>query len=346
MALQAHLVYRFAMDRRAFLATLPLVAGVRMGAAAEATVQTVLGPVPAADLGLTLVHEHVLVDFIGADRVRADRYRADDVFRVALPFLNEAKRLGLRTLVECTPAYLGRDPVLLRRLAEATGLHILTNTGYYGAANDRYVPAHAWRASPDELAARWIAEARGGIDGTGIRPGFQKVGVDSGPLSEIDGKLVVAAARTHLATGLTIAVHTGDGVAARETLKALEREGVGPSAYVWVHAQNEQDRAVQVALAAAGAWVELDGVGPRTAAAHADAVADLTRRGHLGRLLVSQDAGWYHVGEPGGGSYRPYSFLLETFVPALRERGLTDAQVRTLLVENPARAFAIGVRRR
>jgi phosphotriesterase-related protein len=157
---------------------------------------------------------------------------------------------------------------------------------------------------------------------------------------------VVAAARTHLATGLTIAVHTGDGVAARETLKALEREGVGPSAYVWVHAQNEQDRAVQVALAAAGAWVELDGVGPRTAAAHADAVADLTRRGHLGRLLVSQDAGWYHVGEPGGGSYRPYSFLLETFVPALRERGLTDAQVRTLLVENPARAFAIGVRRR
>src|SRR5688500_1922553 len=112
------------MDRRAFLATLPLVVGVRKGDAAEATVQTVLGPVAAADLGLALVHEHVLVDFIGADRVRADRYRADDVFRVALPFLSEAKRLGLRTLVDCTPAYLGRDPVLLRRLAESTGVHI------------------------------------------------------------------------------------------------------------------------------------------------------------------------------------------------------------------------------
>ncbi len=333
------------MDRRGFLATLPLLVPVRETAAAEATAQTVRGPVPAADLGLTLVHAHVLGDFIGAERVRADRYHADDVYRVALPFLAEAKRQGLRTLVECTPAYLGRDPVLLRRLSEETGLPILTNTGYYGAARDRYLPAHAWRESADELAARFVAEARDGIDGTGTRPGFLKIGVDSGPLSEIDGKLVAAGARCHLATGLTIAVHTGDGVAAREVVSALRREGVGPSAYVWVHAQNEQDRRIQVELAAAGAWVELDGVAPRTLAAHADAVADLVRRGHLGRLLVSQDAGWYHVGEPGGGTYRPYAFLLETFVAALRERGLTDAQVRTLLVLNPARAFAIGVRR-
>ena len=294
------------MDRRDFLAGLSLLvpaAGAR-AAGNEAKVETVLGPVAASDLGLTLVHEHVLVDFIGADRVRPDRYSADDVFRTALPFLNAAKERGLRTLVECTPAYLGRDPVLLRRLSEAAGLHILTNTGYYGAARDRYVPAHAWREGADELAARWIKEARDGIDGTGIRPGFLKIGVDSGPLSDIDRKLVVAAARCHLATGLTIAVHTGDGAAARDIVAALGGEGVAPSAYVWVHAQNEQARSVQVEVAAAGAWVELDGVGPTSASAHADAVADLARRGHLGRLLVSQDAGWYHVGEPGGGSYR------------------------------------------
>jgi phosphotriesterase-related protein len=155
---------------------------------------------------------------------------------------------------------------------------------------------------------------------------------------------VVAAARCHLGTGLAIAIHTGDGAAALDILAVLRTEGVAPSAYVWVHAQSEQDRALHVKAAAAGAWIELDGIGPDTLAAHADAVADLVRRGHLQRLLVSQDAGWYHVGEPGGGSYRGYTFLLEALPAALLERGLTEAQVRVLLVENPARAFAVGVR--
>jgi phosphotriesterase-related protein len=333
------------MDRRRFLATLPLLPPALSGGAEGPRVETVRGPVPARELGLTLVHEHVLVDFVGADRVSPDRYRTDDVFRTALPFLAEAKERGLRALVECTPAYLGRDPLLLRRLSEATGLHVLTNTGYYGAAGDRFVPPHAYRESADELARRWIAEAEEGIGVTGVRPGFLKIGVDAGSLSPIDRKLVAAAARCHLVTGLTIAVHTGDGAAALDMLAVLRAEGVAPSAYVWVHAQDEQDRALHVKAAAAGAWLELDGVGPTTLAAHADAVADLARRGHLARLLVSQDAGWYHVGEPGGGSYRGYAFLLEALPAALEDRGLSEAQVAALLVENPARAFAVGVRR-
>jgi phosphotriesterase-related protein len=330
------------VHRRDFLAALPapLLARELSGP----TVETVLGPVSASDLGLTLAHEHVMVDFVGADQVSRDRYDPDEVFRTALPFLEEARKAKVRTLVECTPAFLGRDPRLLRRLSEATGLRILTNTGYYGAANDKYVPRHAWQEDADVLAARWVAEARDGIEGTGVRPGFLKIGVDEGPLSDIDRKLVVGAARAHRATGLTIAVHTGDGEAARAIVKTLATEGVAPAAYVWVHAQNEQDRRIHVELARAGAWVELDGVAPQTLAAHADAVADLVRRGHLARLLVSQDAGWYHVGEPAGGSYRGYSFLIERLVPALRDRGLSAAQVDTLLVRNPARAFTIGVR--
>src|SRR5918993_3781576 len=91
-------------------------------------IQTVTGGVPAERLGLTLMHEHVLVDFIGADKVSARRYNADEAFKAVLPHLRQARGLGCETLAECTPAYLGRDPVLLRRLSEASGLHILTNT--------------------------------------------------------------------------------------------------------------------------------------------------------------------------------------------------------------------------
>jgi phosphotriesterase-related protein len=155
------------------------------------------------------------------------------------------------------------------------------------------------------------------------------------------GALVAAGALTHLATGLTLAIHTGDGRAAHEILGVLEANGVSPQAYVWVHAQNEADPASRARAAERGAWVELDGVSPKTLDAHVAAVLDLRARKRLDHVLVSQDAGWYHVGEQGGGNYRSYAFLFDGFVPALRTAGLGEGEIRTLLVENPARAFAV-----
>jgi phosphotriesterase-related protein len=340
------------VDRRAFLTTLaagvPLVRPslARVGAGPdEGRILTVSGPVEASAVGPALVHEHVLVDFVGAERVSRSRYDVDEVVRTVVPRLLALRAAGCRTLFEATPAYLGRDPLLLRRLAGASGLRLVTNTGYYGAAGDRYVPAHAWRESASELAARWTAEFHDGIEGTGIRPGFIKIGVDEGSLSAIDRKLVEAAALCHLRTGLTIAVHTGDGEAALDTLATLRRRGVAPEAWVWVHAQNTPDRPTQDWAARVGGRVELDGVSPDGLEAHARAVLDMARRGLLGHVLVSQDAGWYHVGEAGGGTWRPYTFLFERFVPALRAKGLTEDAIRTLLVVNPARAFALRVRR-
>lgn len=332
--------------RRGFLAALAggaasaLVPG-RAHATSVAAFQSVRGPLGAAALGTTLVHEHVLVDFGGAASASRSRYDPDEAFRVALPHLQELRGRGCQTFFECTPAYLGRDPLLLRRLSEASGLQIVTNTGYYGAARDIAVPKHAYGETPKQLAARWTAEFEKGIEGTGIRPGFVKIGVDPGPLSPIDRKLVEAGALTHLATGLTLAVHTGDGRAALEILGVLAEFGVAPEAYVWVHAQSEPDRATRAWAAQQGAWVELDGISPRTLDSHVEAVLDLQRRNRLDRVLVSQDAGWYHVGEPGGGSYRSHAFLFDGFVPALRAAGLAEAEIHALLVQNPAEAFAI-----
>ncbi len=338
------------MKRRAFLSLLPPLGAVAAGATpaprlapgpARPCVHTVRGPVAPGDLGITLTHEHVLVDFVGADKVSRDRYDADEVFKAALPHLLAARAKGCRTLVECTPAWLGRDPALLKRLSEASRLHLVTNTGYYGAAEHKFVPPQAHSETADQLAARWTAEFRDGIEGTGIRPGLLKIGVDKGRLSSLDRKLIVAAARCHRQTGLPIGVHTGDGAAALDILETLKAEGVSPSAYLWIHAQNEGDRAVHVKAAEAGAWVEFDGIGPPALDGHVEAVTDMIGRGHLARLLVSQDAGWYHVGEPGGGSYRGYTYLFEAFLPALRQKGATEAQVRTLIVENPARALTV-----
>ena len=216
-------------------------------------VNTVSGPIRPDDLGVTLPHEHVLVDFVGADKVSPDRYDRDEAFQIILPHLRRLRELGCKSLVECTPAYLGRDPLLLKRLSEASDLRLLTNTGYYGAGAGKYLPKHAFQEDADQLAKRWLDEWHNGIEGTGIRPGFIKTGVDAGPLTEVNRRIVQAAARTHMKSGLTIAGHTGDGLAALEQLDVLQKEGVHGNAWIWVHAQNEKDLAIHRQAAARAA---------------------------------------------------------------------------------------------
>jgi phosphotriesterase-related protein len=305
---------------------------------------TVTGLVEAEKLGTTLPHEHVMVDFIGADKVSRDRYDRDRAFQQVLPQLKEVRQKGCRSLVECTPAYLARDPVLLKRLSKASGLQILTNTGYYGARNGKFLPEHVHQESADQLAKRWLAEWKDGIDGTGVRPGFIKIGVDKGPLTEVNRKLVEAAAKTHLESGLTIACHTGDGAAAMQEMAILREHGVAPSAWIWVHAQNERDTDLHRRAAEQGGWVEFDGIGPETIDRHIKLVQAMKQHGLLDRVLLSHDAGWYSVGEPNGGQFRPFTTLFEQFLPALKKASISDEEIQLLTVQNPARAFAIRVR--
>ncbi|MEZ5276485.1 MAG: hypothetical protein R3F07_08915 [Opitutaceae bacterium] len=308
-------------------------------AATQWTIETVRGPVPASQLGLALEHEHILVDFIGADRVNTDRYDPNEVFRVALPHLEAAAAWGVKALFECTPAYLARDPLLLKRLSEASGLHLVTNTGLYGAANDTFLPDYAFTETAAELAARWTEEARDGIDGTGIKPGFIKTAVDREPdLSPVDRKLIEAAALTHRETGLTIAVHTGAGPGL-EILAVLEEYGVRPDAFIWVHAQSATDEAILEA-ARTGAWISLDGINRNSLERHAAALALLKDKGLLDRALLSHDAGWFDPEKPGGGTYRGYQTLFTDFIPLLHERGFTADEIARTLTGNVAEAFA------
>jgi phosphotriesterase-related protein len=307
-------------------------------------VLTVQGPISPEELGITLMHEHVMVDFIGADQIRKDRYDPKEVFETVLPYLKQVAKLGCRTLVECTPAYIGRDAALLLQLSRASGLHLLTNTGYYAAADHKYVPRHAYEESADQLARRWIDESKGGIEGTRIKPGLIKIGVSKAPLAAIDRKIVQAAAKTHKATGLTIASHTGGGIAAMEQLDILQSEQVSASAFVWVHAHSEPDRDRHKQAAERGAWVEFDGINRNNLERDVKSVQNMLNAGHLERILLSMDAGWYHVGEPRGGKFRDYEDLLAQFVPALKQAGLTGTQIRTLLIDNPARCLSPVIR--
>jgi len=282
--------------------------------------------------GTVLVHEHVLVDFAGAAKVSRASYNRDEVFRVALPFLEALKQQGCVRMLECTPNFVGRDPVLLARLQEASGVELWTNTGLYAARNFLFLPDYAHKENARQLARRWVREAKEGVEG--MKPRFIKIGVDRGPLPELSRKIVTAAALASRETGLPVCAHTGDGLAAQEQLDILTRNKVAPSKFVWVHAQNERDFAVHEKMARAGAWVEFDGISPQGLDWHLRCVQNLAAKGLLNRTLISHDAGWYHVGEEGGGRFRGYTYLFTDFAPKL-----DAAVVRQLLVENPGVAF-------
>jgi phosphotriesterase-related protein len=339
------------LNRRTFLGALGAALWPRVASPADEWTYAVTGRVRTASLGVTLPHEHVMVDFGGAAIASRSRYDADEVFRLVLPHLERLKSAGCRTLVECTPAFLGRDPQLLVRLSRASDVTLLTNTGYYGAGQDKYVPAHAFDEPAESLASRWTREFEEGIEGTAVRPGFIKTGVDKGPLSEIDRKLVKAAALCHRRTGLVICCHSGNAEAAMGALDVVRAEGVSPEAFVWVHAQNEPDPAVLVRVARAGAWVSVDGIRPSSLAENLTRVRALIEGGATDRVMLSQDAGWYRVGEEGGGEFAPFTPLFEEFLPALRRAVTREDEVQAMVERNPARAFAVrrrlagGVRR-
>lgn len=307
----------------------------------EGKIYTVTGEISPSEMGLTLIHEHILVDFIGADSTGYHRWDKDSVVQKVLPFLEEIKKRGVKTLVECTPSYLGKDPVLLQKLTEASGIQFITNTGYYGAVEGKYLPAHALTESAEELAKRWVKEFQEGIEDTGVRPGFIKISVNSGaPLSEMDKKLVRAAAFTHRETGLLIVSHTGTWETANAEIDVLKEEKIDLSHFVWVHAQAEKDFENYKKAAEEGVWISLDGIA-WDIPGHLERIVYCKENGLLDHVLLSHDAGWYSPGEPDGGDFKGFTALFDDLIPMLKEKGFTQSELDLMLIQNPGKAFSI-----
>lgn len=340
------------ISRRGFLARCALAVPVLGGSGwlraagnpVRSNVQTVLGPVPANRLGFTLPHEHVMCDFIGAAETGRHRWDVEAVVKRMLPVLVQLKERGVTGFIDCTPAYIGRDPRVLKRLALAAGLHIVTNTGYYGGAGDKFVPRHAYEESVEKLADRWIREWENGIEDTGVKPGFMKIGVDEikteeSPLSAIDGKLVQAAARASKATGLPVVCHTGGGWAGLAAATLFIKEGGSPGRFTVAHADGH-GLPINLRTAELGVWVSFDGISRRPLEQHLKLVTAMTEK-HSDRLLLSHDNGWYWVGQENGGEVRDFNHLADIFLPALRKSGVGDNLIRVLTVDNPGRAFSV-----
>ena len=306
-------------------------------------IQDVTDLAPAQNDAIWLSHEHILVDFIGADSINPEEWNDEDVRQIMLPYLNDLKKFDVRYFVDATPNYLGRDVKLLEKISKASGIKIITNTGLYGARNHLYIPEYAFDKTAEELASMWIDEFENGIDNSEIKPGFIKISVNmADPLHEMDEKLVRAACLTHSKTGLTIGSHTGEAKGLWPQLEILEDMKVDPSAFIWIHAQNESDPQNYLKAAELGCWISLDGLGWELEG-HLQKIIFARDNQILNRILISHDAGWFDP-QKETQQVTPYTNIFEKLIPKLDSVGFGPDDIQMLLSTNPRKAFTIGIR--
>ena len=336
---------------------------------------TVLGPVPAAALGVTLMHEHVLNDcrcwwhrpkdpargrfacepvnpgILGELRmdpfVNLDNLSLDDE-RLAAAELALAANEGCRTVVDPTCRGIGRNPEALARISRATGLNIIMGGGYYLEASH---PPALTRMSSDDIAAEILRDATEGVNGTGVRIGLiGEIGV-SADFTPAEEKSLRGAARAAAATDLPLMVHLPGWVRhGGRVLDIATEEGADLNRTVLCHMNpSHDDPAYQEALAARGAFIEYDmigmdfwyadqGVQCPSEEQNARAIAGLVARGFASQILLSQDVFLKMMLTRHGGF--GYAYLQRHFLPRLMRHGVPDSAIQTMMVANPCRLFA------
>lgn len=277
----------------------------------------------------------------GLDSNEAGSYDEDAALKQIIPYLRNLNTKGVRTIFDCTTAFFGRRVDLLEKISKVSGIQIVTNTGYYGAANDRYIPKFAYSESVEDISKRWISEFENGIDGTTIKPGFIKLAFDAGTPSEIDKKLFEAGVLAHKKTGLTLAVHTAENQEAIETqLNILKKHNVNFNASIWVHANKMEDVNYLLEKASQGLWISLDGVNDSNTEQYINILKKFQTENLLEKVLISHDGNSY----PRGRDIRPYDAISNKLIPEMKLAGFSDKDIDQLLVENPKNAFLISTK--
>ena len=350
-----------------------------MPASVSGQIQTVLGALAPDAVGVTLAHEHLLIDFkvmFAEPAAAVDRARAQEPVSLAnlgwvrqhfnanldnLRLLDEQvaqdeillfKHAGGRTVVDPTPATLGRDPRALVRIARGTGLNVVMGSGYYVAASH---PSDMDRRTVDELAREMSTDVTSGVGDTGVRAGLIGEIGTTYPWTDNEKKVLRAAVIAQRETGAPLMIHPGRHPAMpMELAEFVQKEGGDLRRTIMCHlCRTIADVRAVIDLARTGIWLEYDLFGmensyypynpsfdmPNDGGRMAHVLA-LIAAGHQKQLLLSHDIA-YKTSLVKYGGYG-YHHLLVNVVPRLRAKGVDDAGLRRLLVENPARAFAFA----
>ncbi len=323
-----------------------------------ATVQTIRGPVDTADLGRTYMHEHVFVlDADAQQNYPAEWGSEDDRVADAVEKLEALAAQGIRSIADPTVIGLGRYIPRIQRIAEQVpDLHIIPATGCYTYDQvpfflyyrDPALHAAIGLGESDPMIDMFVGDITEGIAGTGVKAAFLKCAIDHNGLTAGVERVMRAVARTHRQTGAPITVHTHPGSETGLVVKRVlcEDEGVDPTRVVLGHSGDSSDLDYLSALADAGFILGMDRFGinvETTFEARADTLVAMCERGYADRMVLAHDAACYidwmdpRVREML--TQWNYLHIHDDVLPYVRERGVTEAQVETMLVDTPRRYF-------
>lgn len=318
-------------------------------------VETFRGPVDGALLGSTLIHEHVFVRNPELEvNLADDEWDPDSAVDAAVAGLEELFELGVRTVVDLTVPGLGRDVALVARVAERTRVHLVAATGWYTSnVLPVYFRFHGPGLAidgPDPLVELFLRDIREGIAGTGIRAAMIKVMTDVEGFTPDVTRVMAAAAATHEETGVAIATHSHP--ASRNGLEQqafLVEHGVAPDRIVIGHCGDTTDLVYLTEIMDRGSTIGMDRFGMEHVLPDADrvrTVAALVDAGYADRMVLSHDAAFYsHVTPPAWRAVAAPRWRMDTIhrlvLPMLREAGVRDASLRTMLEDNPRRLLEV-----
>jgi phosphotriesterase-related protein len=314
-------------------------------------INTVLGPCRAADLGIALMHEHLLIGWPGWEAdTAAPPVSRKDMITLCVDRMLELKALGLRTFLDPCPIDLGRDVEFMAEVSQATGVHVIAATGLY-KEDQGATPYFKFRAqftdATSEMAEVFTKELTEGVGSTGIKPGIIKVATQAHRIAPYEEMVLRAAARAAKATGTPITTHTDEGTMGREQLDILASEGLDARRVIVGHSCGTADLRYHVELLDRGCTLGFDRFGLeiiqpdrlRTAA-----LIGLLGIGFEKQLVLSHDSVWCWRGRslPVPESLVPHwkpTHVFQTIIPRLRDAGVPQAKIDAMLVDNPRRFF-------
>jgi phosphotriesterase-related protein len=315
-------------------------------------VQTVRGPIDASKLGFTLPHEHVFAGSAGILQTWPELFGGRTTF--ANRVVDKLKRMrdeGVDTIVDVTPADIGRDIRFIEDVSRRSGMQIVVCTGHW-----LYPSLSMAARSVEELVAFFVLEIERGIDGTDIKPGVIKVATDREGVTPFIDKALRAAARASKATGIPVTTHTYavDRIGEKQA-EIFEAEGLNPAVVCLGHSDDMDDMSYLTGLAKRGYTLGMDhmplglrgpGSGLLSWQTRAESIKKLIDAGFTEKIFLSND--WYFdVSIAATGAMatlekiNPDGMLFATrkTIPYLKQLGATDRDIRTITVENPRRFF-------
>jgi predicted metal-dependent phosphotriesterase family hydrolase len=298
------------------------------------TVRTVLGDIDARVLGTTLMHEHIICGISDEQTIRED-----DVVEDLQAYLG----CGGRSIVELTNTGMGQRADALERLSNASGVIIVAGTGFYV---EKWHPPLVSKSTIAELETFMVHEIEDGIGESAVRAGIiGEIGTSSAAITADEAKVLKAAARAAAIAGAPLSTHTSGGRLGREQIELIKAEGLPLNRVSIGHLDLHPDPAYHTAIAAQGAYIQYDTFGKlqyRSDADRIECLVEMVHRGFERQILLSNDISRSaYLSARGGWGY---CHLLQTVVPELERRGVTQGAIGLMLRDNPARFLSFASR--